>query len=192
MKLPTLALTLTCLTASFAAEQKESYVLQSTIPELRLTNGTVFRNVTIMRFERQQVVLKSHAGTAPLSYSMLPEPIRKALLTAQDNALVSQAEQSKAKQIRAGIEWEQQQAARKASEDKAERTNAAIRSKKLLLGMTPEQAVQSWGRPERINSSGGQNGSTDQWIYARQEGVYYIYFRDGELSSWQHSERSAR
>lgn len=65
------------LTAS-AAEDKPA--IPQPIPELKLTNGTVFRNVTIVRYDADLVVLKSAAGTGPISYAMIPEPLRNTML----------------------------------------------------------------------------------------------------------------
>lgn len=54
------------------------------IPELRLTNGTVFRNVSVVRYDRERVILKSSAGIGPLLYSYIPEPLRSQMLAERD------------------------------------------------------------------------------------------------------------
>jgi hypothetical protein len=61
----------------------------------------------------------------------------------------------------------------------------AIWDKSLVVGMTPEQARESWGEPSKINSSGGIYGSSQQWIYRKRSATYYVYFDDGKLTSWQ-------
>jgi hypothetical protein len=56
----------------------------------------------------------------------------------------------------------------------------------IWVGMTPEMAIASIGYPARVNRSGGEYGTTEQWVY--ETGKYsraYLYFRDGVLSSWQ-------
>jgi len=63
----------------------------------------------------------------------------------------------------------------------------------LVTGMTPGEAVASWGQPYKVNSSGGRYGAREQWLYgfrdpyrySRWITTHYIYFEDGELSSWQ-------
>jgi hypothetical protein len=54
------------------------------IPELKLTNGKVFRNITIMRYDAATVTLKSEAGTGPIPYSMIPEPYRAQMMKIRD------------------------------------------------------------------------------------------------------------
>jgi hypothetical protein len=64
------------------------------LPELKLTNGTVFRNVTVVRYDRETVTLKSNAGTGPIRYAMLPEPIRVKFIAERDAALMIAAEKA--------------------------------------------------------------------------------------------------
>jgi hypothetical protein len=53
---------------------------------------------------------------------------------------------------------------------------------KVAVGMTPDDVKASWGKPGMINSSGGVNGSFDQWCYHDSS---FLYFTDGLLTSWQ-------
>jgi tetratricopeptide (TPR) repeat protein len=55
-------------------------------------------------------------------------------------------------------------------------------SRKLYLGMTPNAAEVSMGKPENINRMTGSYGVHEQWCYP---GNVYLYFDDGELTSWQ-------
>lgn len=54
---------------------------------------------------------------------------------------------------------------------------------KIRLGMTKEQVIASWGKPERVNRSVGTWGIHEQWVY----GTFgpYLYFENGILTSWQ-------
>ena len=62
----------------------------------------------------------------------------------------------------------------------------AIINEKVKRGMTKEQAIYSWGRPDDINSSTGSWGTHDQWVYRRGElSTQYLYFENGILTSWQ-------
>jgi sRNA-binding protein len=60
-----------------------------------------------------------------------------------------------------------------------------IKSKKMQLGMTKEQVIFSWGKPEQINRSVGSWGVHEQWVY----GGTYLYFENDVLISWQDSTR---
>lgn len=53
----------------------------------------------------------------------------------------------------------------------------AIVQKKILVGMTSEEAIRSWGRPIKINRS---SHGPDQWVY----GYTYLYIEDGCVVSW--------
>jgi len=57
-----------------------------------------------------------------------------------------------------------------------------IKAEKIKMGMTSNQAMASWGYPDRINESIGSWGKDEQWIYNDR---YYLYFRNGKLSSMQ-------
>lgn len=61
----------------------------------------------------------------------------------------------------------------------------AIVQKKVVLGMTLDDVVESWGTPTKKNISVGEYGRSEQWIY---EGNRFLYFRSGKLTSWQLSE----
>ena len=68
-----------------------------------------------------------------------------------------------------------------------------ILSGSIAIGMTKEQAIASWGKPQKNNRTVTKYGVREQWCY----GVYsdswetylhvhtYVYFNDGKLSSWQ-------
>jgi len=60
----------------------------------------------------------------------------------------------------------------------------AIRSYRVFLGMTREQARMSWGNPSDINRTITAYGVYEQWVY----GTYshrYLYFEDGILTTIQ-------
>ncbi len=59
----------------------------------------------------------------------------------------------------------------------------SIKEQKVLLGMTPNQAIAGWGRPEKINKTIGEWGVHEQWVY-RQNGSY-LYFENGKLKTIQ-------
>ncbi|MCX6953853.1 MAG: hypothetical protein NTV51_17020 [Verrucomicrobia bacterium] len=59
------------------------------IPELRLTNGTIFRRVTVVRYERNTVLLQSAGGLGSLPYSYIPQPLRAQMLAERDRAIAA-------------------------------------------------------------------------------------------------------
>lgn len=56
-----------------------------------------------------------------------------------------------------------------------------IKERKITIGMTPKQAILSWGKPDDINRTVGSWGKYEQWVY----GSNYLYFENGKLTSWQ-------
>lgn len=54
---------------------------------------------------------------------------------------------------------------------------------KIRIGMTKEQVIASWGKPQSINESVGTWGKHEQWVYNSQ----YLYFENGILTSFQTS-----
>ena len=59
----------------------------------------------------------------------------------------------------------------------------------IALGMTEEQVIYSWGRPENTSRSVGSWGIHEQWSYEvsflhRRYSDTYLYFEDGILTSY--------
>jgi len=56
----------------------------------------------------------------------------------------------------------------------------------IMLGMTKEMVVASWGYPNDINRTVGSWGVNEQWIYGTDiRFTKYLYFENGILVSWQ-------
>jgi hypothetical protein len=58
-----------------------------------------------------------------------------------------------------------------------------IKERKIRLGMTREQVILSWGKPNNIHRTVGSWGVHEQWIYEKQG--KYLYFENDILTSWQ-------
>lgn len=57
-----------------------------------------------------------------------------------------------------------------------------IKSQKIQRGMTSEQALLSWGKPQKNNKSVGSYGVHEQWVYGNGQ---YLYFENNVLASFQ-------
>lgn len=54
------------------------------------------------------------------------------------------------------------------------------------IGMTPEMAYMTMGKPEEINTTAGSWGKIEQWVYEGSNyNNTYLYFKNGKLVSWQ-------
>ena len=55
---------------------------------------------------------------------------------------------------------------------------------KVRLGWTEKMCIESWGKPDDINSTIGSWGTHEQWVYGE---IYcsYLYFENGILTSIQ-------
>ena len=67
-----------------------------------------------------------------------------------------------------------------------EKTAEAIIKQKIFRGMSESALVESWGRPEEINSSVGSWGTHKQYVYGSGN---YVYVENGVITSWQTSSR---
>jgi len=58
----------------------------------------------------------------------------------------------------------------------------------VFIGMTTEQALFSWGRPDQIDQRDGSWGSIQKWFYGvdSQGGSFkYLHFKNGRLDDWK-------
>lgn len=63
---------------------------------------------------------------------------------------------------------------------------AAINTHKPLVGMTRAQADQALGAPTKVNASDVQGVLHDQVIYELADATWYVYTKDGVVTSVQH------
>ncbi len=70
--------------------------------------------------------------------------------------------------------------AAKAAEAEAQKFEAAIAAKQVLVGMTREQVERAWGKPDRTDRSSSGAGVREQWAYA--SGLY-VYFGNEKVTS---------
>ena len=55
----------------------------------------------------------------------------------------------------------------------------------IMIGMTKEQVIASWGRPRDINRTVTRYSTREQWVYGEFPYSTYIYFENNILTSWQ-------
>ncbi len=53
----------------------------------------------------------------------------------------------------------------------------------IWIGMSIKMAIESRGKPDKINMTAGKWGVNEQWIYNNQD--TYLYFENGKLTVWQ-------
>jgi len=59
----------------------------------------------------------------------------------------------------------------------------AIKNKQVMIGMTKNDVIASWGRPDDINRSISASGTSEQWVYERGDyNSQYVYFDNGVVS----------
>lgn len=62
----------------------------------------------------------------------------------------------------------------------------------LLVNMSKQDVLSSWGRPERVDVAGKPSLENERWLYRRDGAVKYIYFEGGKVGGWSsNSSRSA-
>lgn len=60
----------------------------------------------------------------------------------------------------------------------------AAEQAELLLDMSKEDVISSWGRPDRVDIAGKPTYENERWMYQRDGAVKYIYFEGGKVGGW--------
>ncbi len=61
-----------------------------------------------------------------------------------------------------------------------------VSERKVWIGMTEEQAIESWGKPSNMNTTAMANYIQEQWVYRLNSyRANYLYFENGILTTWQ-------
>lgn len=73
-----------------------------------------------------------------------------------------------------------------ARQKRADQVLNAIHAGQVFVGMTADEARQSWGNPTRVNTDIGEYGRHEQWVYRRGGGAdQYLYVKNGIVTSIQ-------
>lgn len=60
---------------------------------------------------------------------------------------------------------------------------AAAKQKRVMVGMTQDEAIQAWGRPDKVNATTSANLIEEQWVYRKTDAC--LYFKNGRLTTIQ-------
>lgn len=141
---------------------------------------------------REQVAVEEEA-VANMSKSESYREAHKNLLANSQKRLEAQlaaeAEAARKARIEAQAEAARKVARKNAAAKKDQRCREKwsssdcdmIASRQVWVGMTAEQAIASWGRPQHINSDISAAGRQEQWVY----GDDYIYVIAGKVAHLQ-------
>jgi hypothetical protein len=61
----------------------------------------------------------------------------------------------------------------------------AIRQADILLGMSKDDVLESWGRPARVEVAGNPSFENERWLYSTNGATKYIYFEAGRVEGWE-------
>jgi hypothetical protein len=70
-------------------------------------------------------------------------------------------------------------------EQRKAKLQLAVINHKIIVGMTTDQVLESWGRPsdaDAMTSSG--SGTSRTWIYSKNGESVHLYFKNGILQDW--------
>jgi hypothetical protein len=61
----------------------------------------------------------------------------------------------------------------------------ADRKQDILLGMTKNDVMESWGKPVRVDIAGNPRNENERWLYKMNGASKYIYFESGSVQGWE-------
>ncbi|WP_408097761.1 hypothetical protein ACJVC5_02275 [Peredibacter sp. HCB2-198] len=61
----------------------------------------------------------------------------------------------------------------------------AVSKQDIVLGMTKNEVVESWGKPLRIEIAGNPVNENERWLYRMRNGQKFIYFESGQVQGWE-------
>ncbi len=59
------------------------------------------------------------------------------------------------------------------------------RERDILLGMTKNDVMDSYGKPLRVDVAGNPNYENERWAYQMNGSTKYIYFESGQVQGWE-------
>lgn len=140
-----------------------------TITEITLTSGRILKNIQVIRWEKERVVLKYSGGADPIAFSLIKSIPLKDLYAMRDAALEEMRAEKKNKNRDQAL---------------AQELEELVSQNKIARGMSMDQIRRSWGSPDKINSTDTEYSHSEQWVYPSN----YVYFDDGICTAWQASK----
>jgi hypothetical protein len=61
----------------------------------------------------------------------------------------------------------------------------AAANQDILLGMSKDDVLKSWGKPTRVEIAGNPRNENERWLYGMNGASKYIYFESGEVQGWE-------
>lgn len=55
----------------------------------------------------------------------------------------------------------------------------------ISLGMSKEEVLSAFGRPQRVEIAGNPRFENERWLYAQQGSKQYVYFESGKVGGWE-------
>lgn len=68
------------------------------------------------------------------------------------------------------------------------RANRAIESRDVVLGMTRQQVMSSWGEPQQREAAGARAAGHERWTYGSRyslNGSRVVIFENGRVAGWR-------
>lgn len=150
-------------------------------------SGKQYANYQIVRADPDGLNIKFSAGIAKIPFEELPDDLQVKYkfnpVTADWYRSTRAAQQNEyARKQRANyLERERQAAETKQAEQEQAKHEAKIKAGIISLGMSKSDVLRAWGKPNDINRTVGDYGTSEQWVYGNE----YIYFDNGTVTAWQ-------
>ena len=170
--------------------------------EIKLTNGFVMHDCTIVRWDTDVITVKYAGGTVPVRFENIDPDQRELIESHKEAALKQQriADEKAAKSLAKAEhkqEVQEKRDERKQAEidRKAAAIQAGLEQHRLVVGMTMDQVRGMFGPPLRSSSLTHVEAS-EWWIYPGLgrdgNGVptnLQVHFRAGLVTRWNNTQR---
>lgn len=60
----------------------------------------------------------------------------------------------------------------------------ALKNQDILLGMSKDEVVSSWGRPARVDVAGDPRYQNERWSYYERGKLKKVFFESGKVQGW--------
>jgi hypothetical protein len=170
--------------------------------EIKLTNGFVMKDCTIVRWDADVITVKYAGGTVPVRLENI-DPDQRELIEFRKEAALKQQRIADEKAAKALAEAKHKQEVQQKHEEKKQaeidRKAAAIQAgldqHRLVVGMSMDQVRGMYGPPLRTSSLTNVEAS-EWWIYPGlgREGNgaptnLQIHFKAGLVTRWNNTQR---